>query len=88
MLLIAFTMKATAQSDDPQFPKFGKVTEQDFKHTEYDDLGQDAVILLSEKSMYFEIYNGQLRLYRRPLHRALLRHERIRKASLAALFGV
>ncbi|MBR3711702.1 MAG: DUF3857 domain-containing protein [Bacteroidales bacterium] len=63
MLLIAFTMTATAQSDDPQFPKFGKVTEKDFQHTEYDDLGQDAVILLSEKSMYFEIYNGQLRLY-------------------------
>ena len=63
IFLIAFTTSATAQSDDPQFPKFGKVTEQDFKHTEYDDLGQDAVILANEKSMYFEIYNGQLRLY-------------------------
>ena len=63
ILLIATTMTATAQIEDPLFPKFGKVTEKDFQHTDFDDLGCDAVVILNEKTMYFEIYNGQLRLY-------------------------
>ncbi|MBQ1697278.1 MAG: DUF3857 domain-containing protein [Bacteroidales bacterium] len=63
ILLLATTITATAQNDDPQFPKFGKVSEKDFQHTELDDLGYDAVVLLNEKTMYFEIYNSQLHLF-------------------------
>ena len=63
ILLIATTMTATAQTEDPLFPKFGKVTEKDFQHTGLDDLGCDAVVILNEKTMSFEIYNGSLRLY-------------------------
>ena len=62
-LLTVVTLTASAQKDDAAFPKFGKVTEEDFKHTEFDDLGYDAVVLVNEKSLYFDIYNGQLRLY-------------------------
>lgn len=62
-MMLALTLSATAQKDDPKFPKFGKVTEQDFQHTPIDDLGYDAVVLVNEKSMYFDVYNGQLRLY-------------------------
>lgn len=63
ILLLLATLTASAQNDEQQFPKFGKVTEQDFQHTSQDDLGYDAVILENEKTMYFDIYTGQLRLY-------------------------
>ncbi|MCR5454717.1 MAG: transglutaminase-like domain-containing protein [Bacteroidales bacterium] len=63
ILLIVASLSVSAQNEEIQLPKFGKVTEQDFRHTPQEDLGYDAVILINEKSMYFEIYNGQLRLF-------------------------
>lgn len=63
IILLTLTLTTAAQKDDPAFPKFGKVSEQDFKPTDLDDLGYDAVMLVNEKKMYFDVYNGQLRLY-------------------------
>ncbi len=64
-MMLALTLSATAQKDDSKFPKFGKITEQDFQHTEFEDLGYDAVVLVNEKSMYFDTYNNNshLRLF-------------------------
>ncbi len=63
ILLTAFSLTAAAQKGDPDFLKFGKVSDIDFQHTDLDDMGYDAVILQNEKSMYFDRYNEDLRLY-------------------------
>ncbi len=64
LILTALALTATAQNDEQQaFQKFGKITEQDFQPTVYDDLGYDAVVISNEKKMYIDIYNGQLRIY-------------------------
>jgi len=49
--------------DSPFFGRYGKLTADDFRATDWDDVGCDAVILQNEKSMRFDEYQGSLRLF-------------------------
>ncbi len=58
--MLSLASIATGQTP---FSKFGKVTPEDFRATDFDNAGYDAVILQNEKSMYFDYYQGNLRLF-------------------------
>ena len=60
IILFCFCGGLLAQSN---VKNFGKVSNDDFSETVFDDLGYDAVVLQNFRKIYFYPYNGNLRFY-------------------------
>jgi len=63
LLFLFFVLTINTLLAQKDVKNFGKVDDSDFKETVYESLGYDAVTLLNFRKVYFEVYNGSLRLF-------------------------
>ena len=63
LLFLFFVLTINTLSAQKDVKNFGKVDGSDFEETVYESLGYDAVTLLNFRKVYFDVYNGSLRLF-------------------------